>query len=142
MATSRRDFLKKGTLVALAAGVPLKVVPEVFGKTGRAPIYSEPDLSLAAFRAQLNTLFRIKQGNSGVLVKLIEVSDLVHRKNARPGSEGFSLIFSGPRSRALKQDSYVFEHENLCTFQLLIVPLSQSERGTMLYEAVVNRLYP
>lgn len=140
MATSRREFLKKGALVALAAGVPLSINRGVFGKEAYAPA-TEPILTKAAFKAQLNTQFRFNHGKSQVLVKLVEVSDLAHRKGAGQGKEGFSLIFRGPRA-ALKQNTYLIEHAKLGKFTFLIVPVVDKDKSAQSYEAVINRLYP
>ncbi len=142
MATSRRDFLKKGGLVALAAGVPLSLLSKVSGKEIKARVAAEPLLNKAAFMAQLNTEFRFHHGRTKVPVKLVEVADLVHRKGASPGKEGFALVFSGPRSLAMTQDTYCIEHEKLGSFSLLIVPIGTKDKGRRSYEAVLNRLYP
>lgn len=139
MASSRREFLKKGTLVALAAGVPLSLNRGVLGKGVFAPA-TEPGLTKAAFKAQLNTQFRFNHGNSQVLVKLVEVSDLAHRKGAGQGKEGFSLIFRGPRA-ALKQNTYLIEHTTLGKFTFLVVPVVDRDNTAQSYEAVINRLY-
>ena len=142
MATSRRDFIKKGTLVALAAGLPLSLVTAAAGKEARAPAGMGLGLTKAAFDSQLNTQFRISDGNSKVLVKLINVSDLRHRKAARPGKEGYALIFRGSQANALKQNTYLIEHERLGAFSFLIVPVPGGDKGAICYEAIINRLYP
>ena len=142
MATSRRDFIKKSTLVALASGLPLSLVTDVAGREARRPVETGPGLTKAAFDSQLNTQFRFNDGNSKVLVKLINVSDLPHRKAARPGKEGFSLIFRGSQANALKQNTYLIEHEKLGAFSFLIVPVPGGNKGAICYEAVINCLYP
>ena len=142
MATSRRDFIKKSTLVALAAGLPLSLITDVAGAEARALAGTEPGLTKAAFDSQLNTQFRINDGNSKVLVKLINVSDLPQRRAVRPGKEGFSLIFRGSQAKALKQNTYPFEHERLGAFSFLIVPVPGGDKGAIYYEAIINRLYP
>lgn len=141
MATSRREFLKKGSLVALAAAVPSSLVREVSGKHLIAPLFAGVDLTKAAFSAQLNSQFRIHHNSERVPVKLVEVSDLVHRKGARPGKEGYSLLFRGSRAKALDQKTYRIEHDELGTFSFLIVPMPSSDMNAVTYEAVVNRLY-
>ena len=72
MATSRRDFLKKGSLVALVAGIPLGLaeklsVGEVFAASSRS------GLSKDAFQAQLNTKFSISDGSRKIVVRLAVV---------------------------------------------------------------------
>jgi hypothetical protein len=142
MATSRRDFLKKGTLVALAAGVPLSIITNVTGKEASVSLGRGSGLTKAGFSSQLNTQFRINNGNSQVLVKLIDVTDLAHRRINRPDKEGFSLIFRGSRANGLTQGTYQIEHEKLGTFSFLLVPISPQDKSAISYEAVVNRLYP
>jgi hypothetical protein len=142
MATSRRDFIKKSTLVALAAGLPLNLVTDVAGKEARPPVGTGLGLTKAAFDSELDTQFRFNDGNSKVLVKLINVSDLPHRKAARPGKEGFSLMFRGSQANALKQNTYLIEHERLGAFSFLIVPMPARDKGAICYEAIINCLYP
>src|SRR3989442_597874 len=67
MATSRRDFLKKGTLVAFAAGVPASLAEKVAGRASLTP--AGFGLTKAAFEAQLNTEILI--GASRVAVKVL-----------------------------------------------------------------------
>lgn len=141
MATSRREFLKKGSLIALAAAVSPSLVREVCGSGSVTPVNAGVDLTKAAFVAQLNTQFRISHDSGPVLVNLVEVSDLVSRKGVCPGKEGFSLLFRGSRATALNQSTYRIEHEELGTFSLLIVPMRSSDSHAKSYEAVVNRLY-
>ena len=54
-----------------------------------------------------------------------------------PATTVFGLVFLGPGSQPLKQDTYVFEHIKLGTFKLFIVPGGQ---GQDTYTAVINRL--
>lgn len=142
MATSRREFLKKSTMVALATGVPLSFIHQVAGRDMTILPTSGSDLTKAAFGAQLNTQFRINDGGAQVLVKLIDVSDLKRRKAARQDKEGFSLVFRGSLSSALKQNTYLLEHETLGKFSFLLVPVMSKDKHAMYYESVVNRLYP
>lgn len=141
MATSRREFLKKGTLVAIAAGVPLSLVHQVAGREAQAQRGKSLGLTKAAFGAELNSQFRINTGDRKVLVKLIEVSDLPHQNTVAPHKEGFSLIFRGSQSAVLKQDTYLIEHQKLGTFSFLIVPVMHKQSAAY-YEAIVNRMYP
>src|SRR5436309_3177 len=56
-----------------------------------------------------------------------------------PGDAGgrapFSLVFRGPLEPVLPQRIYRFEHDELGSFELFIVPLGPDESG-MRYEAV------
>lgn len=142
MSTSRRDFLKKSSMVALAAAVPASLVRGVSGKELVGSVRPASELTKAAFHAQLNTQFRIHYDKRQTLVKLVEVADLAHRKGSRSGKEGFSLLFRGSQSSALRQNTYRIDHDELGSFSFLIVPVPGKNKNVICYEAVVNRLYP
>jgi hypothetical protein len=151
MAVSRRKFLKAGSLVILAAGIPLKVVagksPDplgtkalLAGSLGRTDLLTQATLS-----AQLNTTFRVAEGSSQVVkIALTEVNDLrtatVKKSAAMTGKECFSLIFVGPSQTPLRQNTYAVEHAALGKFSVLLVPVGHKRQG-LIYEAVFNRLY-
>ena len=141
MSSSRREFLKRGTLVALAAGVPLSLT-EKASAAGLTAASRESDLSLAAFKSQLDTTFLINNKGSKLKVKLVDVTNLASQKQTRAGKEGFSLVFQGPRENVLQQNTYVIEHERLGKFSFLLVPIKLKEETGRSYEAVINRLYP
>jgi hypothetical protein len=140
MSTSRRNFLKNGSLIALAAGAPISFASKVLGSENAQPL-SGFSLDKTAFLSQLNTNFLIAQGGSKVPVKLVDVSDLP-RRGAKLRGEGFSLLFRGTRARALRQATYVIEHDKLGQFSFLVVPIMRKDQSAFYYEAVVNRLHP
>lgn len=142
MSTSRREFIKQGSLVALAAGASTGIIREVMGKETVSSARFGSDLTRAAFSAQLNTQFRVSQGGKQVLLKLVEVSELAHRKGSRPGREGFSLLFRGARANVLEQQTYRMDHQELGTFSFLVVPVQNRSKNIISYEVIVNRLYP
>lgn len=139
MSRSRREFLKRGTFVALAAGVPLTLTGKAFGMgaTKTTPV----GLNMAAFKSQLGTTFLINHEASKVKITLVNVSDFASRKQAAAGKEGFSLLFRGPKEVTLKQDTYLIEHEQLGMFSFLVVPVGTKDTRTSYYEAVINRLH-
>ena len=141
MKSSRREFLKRGTLGALAAGVPLGLSLKAVGMTTATP--TAAGMGLAAFKAQLGTTFTINDKTGRVKTKLVDVSSFASRKQAASGKEGFSLLFHGPKDLTLQQNTYLIEHEELGMFSFLIVPVLQTKdkRGPY-YEAVINRLNP
>ena len=55
--------------------------------------------------------------------------------------ECFSLIFTGPADQALKHGVYTIEHFALGTFSLLVTR-GVVRKGTVRYEAIVNRTSP
>jgi len=140
MSSSRREFLKRGSWAAVAAGVSLGLTEKASAK-GPAET-NGASLSLAAFESQLNTTFVINNGKSKVNLKLINVTDLASSKQRRKGKEGFSLVFRGPKETALRQSTYVIEHETLGMFSFLIVPIRTRDDRAAHYEAVINRLHP
>ncbi|SRR6266851_854794 len=141
MTTSRRDFLKKGSLVALAAGVPLRLAGKALGKEAVTSSHGL-GLSKAAFRAQLNTKFLINEGTSKRAVKLVAVDDLRQTRVFAGGKEGFSLLFRGDQTSALKQNTYLIEHDRLGMFSFLLVPIMTRDKSAPHYEAIINHLHP
>lgn len=139
MSSSRREFLKRGTFVALAAGVPLALTEKATGM-GTATS-TAAGLSMAGFKSQVGTSFVITQQASKVKITLVDVANFASRKQAAAGREGFSLLFRGPRETALKQDTYLIEHPVLGMFSFLLVPVGTGKTRAPLYEAVINRLH-
>ena len=141
MTSSRREFLKRGTWMALAAGVPLSLTQRVPGMETTES--SAPSgLSKAAFESQLNTKFLINHETSKVLAELVAVTDLSSRKQRKAGKEGFSLVFRAGTDPILEQNTYLIEHQALGMFSFLLVPVGRNDPRTQHYEAIVNRLYP
>ena len=136
MSTSRRNFLKTGTMVALATGVPIAMVEKVAAADSLPASTKAFGLRKSDFQAELNTHFRISVNKSKVCVKLVDVTGL--RSHTRKG-EAFSLMFRGDASLTLSQNTYVIEHERLGRFSFLLVPMRTSRDGQH-YEAIVNRL--
>jgi len=135
MATSRRNFLKSGTLVALAAGIPLASLEKVLGYD--LPGTSLAGLTMKSFAEHLNTDFIIHHVNSKLSVKLVDVTEL---RAATPRGEAFSLLFRGNHSPALGQNTYVIDHVKLGRFSFLLVPVRTRDKSARCYEAVINRL--
>ena len=141
MSTSRRSFLKKGTILALAAGVPLKLAKDAAAES----LISSPAtqvLSKKDFAACLNTEFVVQSAGNKFRTKLVQITDLKRPRNIGSHKEGFSLTFRGERSRELKQNTYVIEHERLGKFSFLLVPTITEDKEKSYYVATVNRLFP
>ncbi len=136
MATSRRNFLRSGSLVALAAGIPLASLERVLGADRTAP--SIAGLTRKNFADHLNTNFVIHHAQSKVSVRLVEVENL---RIATPYGEAFSLLFRGDYSTALTQNTYVIEHGKLGRFSFLLVPMGTRDKSAAFYEAIINRLH-
>jgi uncharacterized protein DUF6916 len=137
MSSSRREFLKRGTFMALAAGVPLALTENTFGTTKSTPA----GLNMASFKSQLGSSFIINHQASKVKITLVDVSSFANKKQTAAGKEGFSLVFRGPKEADLKQDTYLIEHEQLGMFSFLVVPVGSKDTRAPHYEAVINRLH-
>ena len=137
MSSSRREFLKRGTFVALAAGVPLALTENAFGITKS----KAAGLNMDSFKSQLATNFLINHQAAKVKFTLVDVTSFASKKQAALGKEGFSLLFRGPKEMVLKQDTYVIEHEELGMFSFLVVPVGTKNARAPHYEAVINRLH-
>jgi hypothetical protein len=163
MPISRRKFLQVGTVVALAAGFPLKAAMTAVGQrtasaatpsgvaegvVGAAAATAKATtpratllLSKATFTPYLNTAFVLQAKRAKpVEVRLVEVSSRGPVPDQQvPGKECFALVFNG--QQRLSQDVYEFKHPALGTFNLLLVPVGMNKKGKGLYyEAVINRL--
>jgi hypothetical protein len=138
--TSRRKFLKQGTLGALAAGVAFGAGKNTLGASS-----SSADLPFvlnrAAFASQLHTTFMVGQGRKKTALKLIEVVDRGSRRAMNSDREAFTLVLRGVNSSPLKQETYEIEHEKLGGFALLLVPVSARDKNARYYEININRLH-
>jgi hypothetical protein len=137
MSSSRRDFLKRGTFVALAAGIPLTFTRKASGMSTS----TATGLSMTAFKSQLGTSFFINHDSLKVKLTLVGVTNFASRKQTAAGKEGFSLIFCGPQDVTLKQDTYLIDHKELGIFSFLVVPVGTKDTRAPRYEAVINRLH-
>ena len=148
MSLSRRKFLRAGTLVALAAGIPTKtLLAETLGEpSSLLPAYRHlrADLNREAFVRCLNTRFSFVHGEAkAVAVKLVAVNDLTPKaksSSAAAGKECFAAVFIGSHNSPLRQETYVVTHESLGKFSMLVVPVARNKEG-LHYEAVFNRLH-
>ena len=142
MSNSRREFLKRGTLMALAAGVPLGLGEHALGLTAAPSSAGSGLMDRAAFEKQLHTQFLFNHQAAKVPVTLIDVTNLASRKQNKAGKEAFSLIFRGSKDTTLQQNTYLIEHEKLGMFSFLIVPVNSRDKRAAHYEAIINRSNP
>src|SRR6266850_5132646 len=104
--TTRRKFLRAGTLVALSAALPLKSALLASGQqsykgegfagdslTSQNPSDLLASYSKAAFSSYLNSIFRLHTGYSSVDVALVQVEDREPAvKGMSAGGECFSMV--------------------------------------------------
>jgi len=137
--TSRRKFLKQGTLGALAAGLSFG-----FGEKVRAGAMSPSSplgLNREAFASQLHTTFHIKRGSERVPLKLIDVVNIGAKRSTGGLREAFALVLRGSDATPLEQETYVIEHEKLGAFSFLMVPVGLRDKNSRYYEININRLH-
>ena len=160
MDLSRRSFLETGSKLGLAlvftggsaaiafgqkqsqvhaAGVFATTPNEALGD-------SLSKITRVMFADNVETRFTLSP-ESGKLadVTLIEVNDLNMNSRTNIGKtsgECFSVIFRGPQSLALRQDTYTVKHRVLGEFRLLLVPGGPDKQGSgRRYAALVNRTF-
>jgi len=153
MVVSRRGFIKRGSLLVLAAGVSIASGDRVFGRDTAIEYTDPPQNSLpndneptpfnyakATFTPYVNTVFLIYSGSSNALAAtLVEVSDIGPvPDNQTAGRECFVLKFRG--TQTLRQNTYTLEHQVLGRFDLFLVPGGKDKKGGVYYQAVINRL--
>jgi len=147
MATSRRNFLKTGTMGLLCAGMPAVLAKVVVGRPAASGFpetnaESQINFTKETFTRYLNTTFRINTDSAAVDLRLSRVTDLkaISKIPARiAGKESFSLMFVAPSNAAcLTQNTYVLEHAALGSFSLFLVPVGKSTNRH--HEAIIVRL--
>ena len=104
------------------------------------------NFTYATFAGRLGDIFGLHAGPAEVVaLELVQATDLGSRSDVAGGEgapgqgERFAITFQGPRDRLLPQGTYQFEHEQIGSFPLFIVPVGTTKGGIQ-YEAVFNRL--
>jgi hypothetical protein len=93
-------------------------------------------LKAADFEKHLNTKFKIHRAEDSVFeAALVEVFELRNDDLL----ESFSIIFLVPIEFGFFQQIFKFEHDEMGTMELFIVPVRQVETGIR-YEAIFNRV--
>ena len=153
MVVSRRGFIKRGSLLVLAAGVSLGSADRIFGRDTDFK-YRDPtqdplpstdnnpssfNYAKATFTPYIDTVFRIYVDASTVVVTtLVSVDDIGPVPDTNVvGRECFVLKFRG--TETLRQNTYRIEHQTLGRFELFLVPAGKNKKGVY-YQAVINRL--
>jgi hypothetical protein len=93
------------------------------------------NLHLESFSEHVNSKFSVKRESAGAVeLQLVEAQSV----GANPAYEQFSLLFRGPLNSFLEQSIYSFEHDDLGTFEMFIVPVRQDKNGFQ-YQSIINR---
>jgi hypothetical protein len=98
---------------------------------------AQPQLTLPAFQAALQTEFRLGLTAQQFVSLVLVEAHARHSPTGGAGGESFSLLFHGPAERPLAQRMYPCAHGALGSFDLFIVPVGRDQNGFH-YEAVFN----
>jgi len=144
MSISRRKFIKAGTMLGVAAAMPMGAANFALGQKAGvpAPAASAGDvlsrLKQEDFVRYLNTSFSIRLSPKiAWKVELYRVTE--NKAGTLQGLKNFSIFFRGSHDNPLPQNTYAFEHPKLGSFNLFIGRAGTSG-GLKLYEAIFNRL--
>lgn len=147
MSISRRKFLQAGTIVAISAGIPIKVLASGSASAnskifpGLAASITRSSMDSETFSRYVNTQFTLRRGQTEAKFTLLEVRHWTScgSKRSPDGKECFSLIFEKDAGHErLPQDTYTAVHSALGEFPLFVVPAGKSQKK---YEALFNRLH-
>lgn len=160
MNLSRRSFLETGSRLGLAAVFSVGFNSIAFGQASSPQLGSGlgatiprealddvlSKITRAMFTDNLKSRFTLSLNGVKLSdVTLIEVKDLnpsFVKTGGKDPRECFSVVFAGPRSLPLTQNTYTMEHSKLGTFQLFLVPGDPGRGSGLHYGAVINRVYP
>lgn len=96
------------------------------------------NLTEEEFSKHVNTKFRVElDGENSVDLELTEVKEYMSRHNEQTGMERFSIYFQGPAETLLPQKLYAFQHAEMGSFEMFLVPIAKNDRGFS-YESVFN----
>ena len=148
MSISRRKFIKAGTMLGVAAAMPLSAATLALGQkagppppaagSGVSPGDVLSRLKQEDFVRYLNTSFSIRlSAKIAWKVDLYKVTE--NKAGTIQGLHNFSIFFRGSHDNFLRQNTYRFEHPQLGSFDLFIGPAGTSGNLKQ-YEAVFNRL--
>lgn len=103
-----------------------------------APTEAALSHTLATFAGLVGSRFRIGvDAATPMEVELIEARGLSAGHATAARREAFSLIFLGPPVSLLPQRRYGFEHDELGSLEIFIVPIGRDDRGVR-YEAIFS----
>lgn len=138
---SRRQFVKGAAGLALG-GLLLPLGYSAVSHRSLNPWAAAPSLNFAGFHAHLGSRFRVRTAEKKTLnMTLAEATQwqLPVSDGSMLGGEHFTLVFQGPKDHLLTQDNYRFQHGQLGTFELFIVPGQPGENASR-YAAIISRL--
>jgi hypothetical protein len=106
--------------------------------TNSGELIMPASLTETEFSKHVNTKFRLDlDAENGVELELTEVKSYLSKQNEQSGMERFSLYFQGPTEPNLPQKLYAFQHPEMGSFEMFLVPIGKNEAGFR-YESVFN----
>jgi hypothetical protein len=93
-------------------------------------------LQKSDFDPHLNTEFEISNDDAGSInIQLIEIDSW-----DKDMTEGFSLLFKGPKENVMPHDTLKMKHDSMGEFDIFIGPVIYPKQDGVYYEAIFNRL--
>jgi hypothetical protein len=138
---NRRQFLSGCSTLVLASTVSPTVMSAA--SLRRDSDVKQPGFD--AFSECVNSTFVVeRETGRSVALELVKARQQpkcpVSKANALDSNhEKFSLLFRGPCSEALDQNTYTFQHEQLGRIEIFIVPVGVKDPGHEYYQAIFNR---
>jgi hypothetical protein len=138
--STRRKFLRDCSLAAAATSLVPAISTTVLADTAPRAISGEQP-GFKDYLQQINTLFAVNSGIQQVALTLVEAKTFTAASttgiDAR--NEKFSLLFRGPLSRPLEQNTYTLDHSRLGSLPIFIVPVGCRNKRGKFYEAIFDR---
>lgn len=99
-----------------------------------------------SFAQQLQTNFTVtaqtpdgaSPATKPIELKLVEVTESKSQLAGNRSYHSFSILFEGPRSAALSQQTCAFRHPQLGTFDLFLVQIGKPKGDVVRYQAVFS----
>ncbi len=143
---SRRAFLQRAGAALLSTAL-IALDPPVAWADGHAASPSKALWRKTTFATCVGQSFKVNPGTGSKLtLKLLRIENGTTKIYLRPGQftqapagSCFILLFRGPRSPVLSQNTYEFSHPDLGKFSLFITPGQTVSQGQN-YRAVVNHV--
>ena len=93
-------------------------------------------LDKATFTPLLNDKFEVSPvGMDKVEVELVQITE-----KSADFSEGFSLLFRGPKDSVFPHNTHMVKHPKIGEFELFIGPIMYPKTDGVYYEVIINRL--
>ena len=128
---SRRSFLR-GVATVSALGTTTGLALGSVDAMSSSPL----PYSLDWFLPHVGTPFFIETNHGTLTLELVAADPLP--RHERIEAEKFSLVFRGPRTLQLTQQSCRLNHAQLGTMNLFLVPIVARSKEHFAYEAVFN----